>query len=82
MDRKVTATKRDRSGRIIALCNPAETWSPRRSADVVKDIQLNRKSYYVEEAPRRKYVRVISGGLLQTTSDAKSKNSLDQLPGG
>ena len=73
--------KRDRSGRITALCNPAETWSPRRAVDVVQDIQLNKKSYYVEEGPRRKYVRVVSGGLLQTTSDATSKNSLDRLPG-
>jgi hypothetical protein len=80
MDRKVTAAKRDRSGRIVALCNPTETWSPRRSADVVKDIQSNKKSYYVEEAPRRKYVRVVSGGVLQTTADATSKNSLDRLP--
>lgn len=80
MDRKVTATKRDRSGRIIALCNPKETWSPRRSADVIKDIQSNKKSYYVEEAPRRKYVRVVAGGQLQTTSDATSSNSLDRLP--
>lgn len=82
MDRKVTAAKRDRSGRIVALCNPAEKWSPRRSADVVKDIQLNKKSYYVEETPRRKYVRVVSGGVLQTTTDATSKNSLERLPVG
>jgi hypothetical protein len=81
MDRKVTAAKRDRNGRIIALCNPAEKWSPRRSADVVKDIQMNKTSYYVEEAPRRKYVRVVSGGLLQTTTDTTSKNSLERLPG-
>ena len=81
MDRKVTAAKRDKQGRIIALCNPSEGWSPRKSADVVKDIQLNKRSYYVQAAPRRKYVRVVSGGLLQTTSDATSKNSLEQLPG-
>lgn len=80
MDRRVTATKRDSKGRLIALCNPSEKWSPRRSADVVKDIQLNKKSYYVEQAPRRKYVRVVSGGLLQTTSDSTSSNSLDRLP--
>jgi hypothetical protein len=81
MDRKVTAAKRDRNGRIVALCNPAEQWSPRRHADVVKDIQLNRKSYYVEAARRRRYVRVVSGGLLQTTADTTSENSLDRLPG-
>jgi len=81
MDRRVTAIKKDRNGRIIALCNPGEKWSPRRSADVVKDIQSNKKSYYVEEARRRKYVRVIAGGVLQTTSDASSSTSLDRLPG-
>ena len=82
MDRRVKATKRDRNGKIIALCNAGEKWSPRRSADIVKDIQMNRQSYYVEEAPRRKYVRVVSGGLLQTTPDKTSSNSLDRLPEG
>lgn len=82
MDRRVKATKKDRNGKIIALCNAGEKWSPRRSADIVKDIQMNKKSYYVEEVPRRKYVRVVSGGLLQTTSDETSGNSLDRLPEG
>ena len=82
MDRRVRATKKDRNGKIIALCNAGEKWSPRRSADIVKDIQMNKKSYYVEEAPRRKYVRVVSGGLLQTTSDETNSNSLDRLPEG
>lgn len=80
MDRKVTATKKDRNGKIIALCNAGEKWSPRRSSDIVKDIQMNRQSYYVEQVPRRKYVRVVSGGLLQTTPDKTSSNSLDRLP--
>lgn len=80
MDRKVTATKRDRVGNIVALCNPAEDWSPRRAADVIKDIQSNKKSYYVEEIPRRRYVRVVSGKSLRTTADDSSQNSLEKLP--
>lgn len=81
MDRRVKAAKRDRNGNVVALCNAGETWSPRRKADVIKDIVNNRKSYYVEELPRRKYVRVVSG-TLQTTPDSKSKNSLEMLPEG
>jgi hypothetical protein len=80
MDRRVKATKRDRNGNIIALCNPGETWSPRRKGDVIKDIQTNQKSYYVEELPRRTYVRVVSGNSLQTTTDESSGNNLQKLP--
>jgi hypothetical protein len=53
MDRKVTATKRDRNGNIIALCNRGQSWSPRRIADVIKDILNNKSSYYVHDVDRR-----------------------------
>lgn len=79
MDRRVRATKRDRSGKIIALCNAEETWSPRRTADVIKDILGNRVSYYVKEADRRKYVRVVQGALKTTDAEADA-NRLDNLP--
>jgi len=82
MDRRVRATKKDRSGNIIALCNAGENWSPRRRADIVKDIKTNKQSYYVEEARRRTYVRIVSGDLLQTTPDATNSNNLDRLPEG
>ena len=80
MDRRVKATKKDRAGNIIALCNSEEPWSPRKKADVIKDIKTNKKSYYVEEVRRRKYVRVVSGDNLQTTTDKTSGNNLDRLP--
>ena len=79
MDRRVKSTKRDKSGNIIALCNPAEAWSPRKLVDVVQDINGSRRSYYVKESERRSYVRVV-GGVLQTTSDKNSGNSLEKLP--
>jgi hypothetical protein len=53
MDRRIKATKRDRNGNIIALCNPGESWSPRRTADVIKDISNNVRSYYVQQVERR-----------------------------
>ena len=80
MDRRIKAVKKDRNGKVVAFCNPGESWSPRRTADVAKDISNNQRSYYVQELGRRVYVRVLSGGRLQTTKDAASGNHLSNLP--
>jgi hypothetical protein len=79
MDRRVKTTKRGRDGTIIALCNAGQPWSPRKKADVILDINSNKRSYYVQEADRRVYVRVFEGSL-RTTKDASSGNHLDALP--
>lgn len=79
MDRRIISAKRDRTGKIVALCNPAEGWSPRRIADVVRDIARGERSYYVQEIERRRYLRVV-GGSLQTTSEKMHPNSLERLP--
>lgn len=80
MDRRVTSTKKDRKGNIVALCNAGQRWSPRRTQDVLQDIRAGRKSYYVQELRERVYVRALAGDKLQTTSDATSRNNLDKLP--
>lgn len=80
MDRKVRMTKKDRKGNIVALCNPGQPWSPRKTVDVIKDINGNKSSYYVKAAERRKYIRVVSGKSLVTTTDASNENHLDNLP--
>lgn len=79
MDRRIKATKRGRDGGIIALCNPGQPWSPRKKSDVILDINSNKRSYYVQEADRRAYVRVFDGSL-RTTADTSSRNHLDALP--
>lgn len=79
MDRKVTATKKDRKGNIVALCNPGQSWSPRRVQDVLNDIRAGIKSYYVQELPNRVYVRALRGKL-ETTADETSRNNLERLP--
>lgn len=81
MDRKVTATKRDRNGNITALCNAQQSWSPRRTEDVLRDIHCGRKSYYVQERAKRCYVRAVDGEL-ETTSDPSDRNHLGLLPAG
>jgi hypothetical protein len=80
MDRKVTSVLKDRSGRVTALCNSGQSWSPRRINDVLKDIRSGKKSYYVEQVPRRSYLRVVAGGKLETSVKAESGNKLGSLP--
>lgn len=79
MDRRITSTKRDKSGKIVALCNPSESWSPRKTADVMQDISGSKRSYYITVSERRRYLRVVAGGL-QTSTDKSSANALDKLP--
>jgi hypothetical protein len=80
MDRKVVSVVKDRSGRVTALCNPGQSWSPRRVTDVLKDIRSGKKSYYVEQVPRRSYLRALPGGKLETSSKAESGNKFESLP--
>lgn len=82
MDRKVKAIKKDSSGKITAICNIGESWSPRRATDVVRDILDNKKSYYVQELTKRTYLRVGANNTLVTTSDTTSPNFLERLPQG
>jgi hypothetical protein len=79
MDRRVKSAKRDQDGNIVALCNPGQSWSPRRAKDVARDINTGRQSYYVQEEVRRSYVRSESG-VLRSTADAADQNSLGKLP--
>ncbi len=79
MDRRIRLTKKDRKGNIVALCNPGQPWSPRRTADVIRDIQTNKVSYYVRESERPKYVRVVSGALV-STAETGDLNNLHNLP--
>ena len=80
MDRRIKAVKKDRKGNIVTFCNPGESWSPRRKADVILDITSNRRSYYVREAAGRSYLRVGQGGSLESTKDEASPNNLKNLP--
>ena len=79
MDRRVRAVTKDRHGKLVALCNPGESWSPRRVGDVVEDIRHNRRSYYIQEAEARSYLRLLPGGQLRTKADAPPENSLAAL---
>ena len=83
--RKVTKTKKDSEGDILALCDPSEYWSPRSKADAISDIESNTHSYYVLTGGLREVdVRVVrdpsKGKYLRTDSDGTPRNNLDDLP--
>jgi hypothetical protein len=80
MDRRIKSVKKDRRGSIVGFANRGASWSPRRAADVIEDILTNRRSYYVEQADRRAYLRVVAGTKLESTNDATSPNHLDNIP--
>lgn len=81
--RRVTQTAKDFNGDITALCNPGKYWSPRQKQGAIRDIELNRHSYYVRENGRRVEITVVQeagGKYLRTDPDEITANNLDDLP--
>ncbi len=81
--RQVTRTGKDRNGNITSLCKPGEAWSPRSSADCIRDIETGTHSYYVAWPEKQTDIRVVqgpNGKYLRTDRDATTRNNLDDLP--
>lgn len=83
-DRQVTATRKDRDGDILALCNAGQVWSPRLKADAIRDIDSRAHTYFVQRpGGRRTDIHVVdgpSGKYLRTDPDNTEGNNLDELP--
>ncbi len=82
-DRAVYKTNKDSDGDILALCRDGALWSPRRKADVIRDIKSGAHTYYVPWPEGRTEIRVVNGPngeYLRTDRDRTSKNNLDDLP--
>lgn len=83
-DRRVTQTRKDEDGDIRALCNPAETWSPRYKAGAISDIESSVHTYYVQRpGGLRTDIHVVpgpTGKYLRTDPDSTAGNNLDELP--
>ena len=83
IERKVTNTRKDEKGRVIAICNPIEWWSPRSLAEVINDIEESFYRYYVAVGGQRVIIKVANGSAekyLRTDPDKTTKNYLDDLP--
>lgn len=83
-DRRVTRSRKDSDGDILALCDPGQSWSPRQKDGAIKDIENHVHRYYVYiGGAGRVYIRVVqgpNGKYLRTDSDQTSRNNLDDLP--
>ncbi len=81
--RCVTRTRKD-GNRILALCNPDERWSPRKTADAIRDIETGRCTYYVRSLDgARTAIRVVEAHYpkyLRTDRDGTTLNNLGDLP--
>lgn len=81
--RRVRCVTRDHNGDITAIGNATEVWRRRSLNEAIDDISLRGYSYYVEEKYPAVNVRVVDGKYrkhLQTVSDSKDPNNLDNLP--
>jgi len=83
IERRVTKSRKDDEGDIIALCNPRELWSPRFKWDAISDIEDQSQRYYVQVGYNKVYIHVVSdpikGKYLRTDPDSTDSNNLDDL---
>lgn len=83
-DRAVYKTQKDKDGDILALCNDGATWSPRKKADAINDIETGAHKYFVPWADGQStWIEVVNGPTgkyLRTDKDSTTKNNLDDLP--
>ena len=82
-DRQVKATGKNEDGDITSLCNDGADWSPRASADAIRDIDNNVHTYHVGSGSSRVDIHVVDGDngrFLRTDPDRTTTNNLDELP--
>ncbi len=83
ISRRVTKTKKNSDGDILALCKDYEDWSPRKNVDAISDIENSYYSYYVIGDRERVDIHVVNGSngkYLRTDPDKTINNNLDELP--
>lgn len=83
IERQITNTKKDSSGNIVSLCNPAEWWSPKSANEILYDIEEDMYLYFVRVDGQKVEIKVItelSRKYLRTDPDKTTKNNLDDLP--
>jgi hypothetical protein len=83
IERKVTNTRKGEKGKIIALCNPVEWWSPRSAIEVINDIEESYYTYYVLVDGQKVLIKVMNGSVekyLRTDPNKTTKNNLEDLP--
>ena len=83
VSRKVTKTRKDDDGDILALCNDNAIWSPKMKKDAIREIDIGDYRYYVIVDGKEVDIHVFKKGNkehLRTNRDETKKNNLDELP--
>lgn len=83
VERKITHTKKDSFGNILAICSPGEWWSPKSTDEAIMEIEEYLYLYYVNVDRQKVDIKVINGSTgkyLRTDPDRTTKNNLDDLP--
>ncbi len=82
--RAVYKTGKDPDGDIAKLCNDGETWSPKRKASAILDIESGAHSYYVPwPGGQTTDIHIVNGPdgkYLRTDNDSTMRNNLEDLP--
>lgn len=81
--RPVTGVRTDALGNIVALCNPAEVWSPRSTTRIIRDIESEVHHYYVPGPWGEVMVGVVAAGRekrLWAAAEDTVCNRLHDLP--
>jgi restriction endonuclease S subunit len=84
IERKITNTIKDERGKIVALANPVEWWSPRTTAEVINDIEEIFYEYYLILDGQKVLLKVMNGTgekRLRTDPNLTLRNRLIDLPG-
>jgi hypothetical protein len=81
MRRRVTGARQS-GGAITHLCHEGEYWSPVTVDEVIRDITLDRFSYFVAAPDGSAETPIIVRRVLTTEPDDTRANNLDELPEG
>lgn len=81
---RVVTHVRQTQGKVVAVCHPGKSWSPRSVADVIADLRRGDHRYVAADAAgATTRIRVVNGrhgAYLRTQADASAQNNLDELP--
>lgn len=79
IERKITNIIKNELGKVTAVGNPIEWWSPRNANEVVNDIEENFYKYYISFKGQRVYLQVLEADDEKLLTSTQREILLNQL---